>query len=119
VNQTIEIVDRGRGPQLATSRITVLDLVHYFQNGTPHEVIRRWLPTLQIDEIAALERYYLDHKEDFDAKELRVQERRQEQIRLQRERFPEFEGTGEEHLARLKSLLEKSREGKNGEGHPG
>ncbi len=31
MKKTIEIVDRGRGPQLSTSRITVQDLVPYFQ----------------------------------------------------------------------------------------
>jgi len=105
--ETIEIVDRGRGPQLSTSRITVLDLVHYFQRGASHDEIIRWIPTLSREEIALVERFYLGHKEEFDAKERRVREGREEQIRLQHLRFPEFEGTREEHLARLKQLLDK------------
>jgi hypothetical protein len=28
-SETIEIVDRGRGPQLSTSRMTVLDVFYY------------------------------------------------------------------------------------------
>jgi uncharacterized protein (DUF433 family) len=117
--QAIEIIDRGRGPQLSTSRITVQDLVHYFQRGAGHDEIIHWMPTLSHDEIAAVERYYLDHKVELDDKECHLQKQRDEQIRLQRLRFPPFEGTKEEHLARLKGLLEKRRQGKNGEGHPG
>jgi uncharacterized protein (DUF433 family) len=117
--EPVAIVDRGRGPQRSTSRITVLDLVHYFQRGATHDEIRRWIPTLAHEEIALIERYYLEHKEEFDEKERRVQERREEEIRLQRLRFPEFKGTHEEHLARLRELLEKRRQEKNGAGHPG
>jgi hypothetical protein len=32
-NKTIELVNRGRGLQLSTSRVTVQDLVPYFQDG--------------------------------------------------------------------------------------
>ncbi|HMF17125.1 MAG TPA: DUF433 domain-containing protein [Gemmataceae bacterium] len=105
----ITIVDRGRGPQLSTCRITVLDLVPYFQKGSSHEEIRRWIPTLSPEEIAVVERYYLDHKEEFDDTE-RARERRAEQVRQQRLKFPELNGTREEHRARLHNLLEKRRQ---------
>jgi hypothetical protein len=35
MSKTTEIVDRGRGPQLSTSRITVQDLVPYFTMAAP------------------------------------------------------------------------------------
>jgi uncharacterized protein (DUF433 family) len=117
--ETVEIVDRGRGPQLSNCRITVLDLVHYFQRGAAYDEIIRWIPTLSGEGIALIERYYLAHKEEFDEKERRAMEWRAEQIRQQRLRFPPFEGTTEEHFARLRQLLEKRRQEKNGEGHPG
>ena len=66
----ITIVDHGRGPQLSTCRITILDLVPYFQKGSAYEEIIRWIPTLSPEEIAVVERFYLDHKEEFDEKEL-------------------------------------------------
>ena len=66
--ETIEIVDRGRGAQLSTCRITVLDLVPYFQEGNAYDEIRRWIPTLTREETAAVERFYLGHKEEFDEK---------------------------------------------------
>jgi len=54
----IHLVDRGRGLQLSTSRITVQDLVPYFQEGCSNEEIIRWIPTLTVEEIAVVERYY-------------------------------------------------------------
>ena len=117
--ETIEIVDRGRGPQLSTCRITVLDLVPYFQKGRSCAEIIRWIPTLTREEIAAVERFYLDRKEAFDEMDARARQRREEQIRLQRLKFPELNGTEEERMARLRALLEKRRQEKNGEGHPG
>jgi uncharacterized protein (DUF433 family) len=117
--ETIEIVDRGRGPQLSTSRITVLDLVRYFQRDNAYTEITRWIPTLTHEEIATIERYYLDHKEEFDEKERRAQERREEQIRQQRLKFPELTGTKEEQMARLRARLEGRKQEKNGAGHFG
>jgi uncharacterized protein (DUF433 family) len=106
----ITIVDRGRGHQLSTCRITVLDLVRYFQKGSSPEEIIRWLPTLSHEEIAVAERFYHEHKAEFDEKDRRARERREEQIRLQRLNFPEMDGTTEERLDRLRHLLEKRRQ---------
>jgi hypothetical protein len=115
----ITIVDHGRGPQLSTCRITILDLVPYFQKGSTYEEIIRWLPTLSPEEIAVVERFYLDHKEEFDEKDRRARQRREEQIRLQRLKFPETNGTREERMGRLRQLLEKRRQEKKFEGDPG
>ena len=40
MNTEITIVNRGRGMQLSTSRITVQDLVPYFQSGSNYAEIR-------------------------------------------------------------------------------
>jgi uncharacterized protein (DUF433 family) len=116
---TIEIVDRGRGPQLSTSRITVMDLVRYFHKDNAYEEITRWIPTLTHEEIGVIERYYLDHKAEFDEMERRANERRAEQIRLQRLQFPELKGTKEEQMATLRSRLEARKQEKNGAGNSG
>ena len=116
---TIEIIDHGRGPQLSTCRITVLDLVPYFQKGRTYEEIIRWIPTLTCEEILAVEGFYRDRQEEFDELDRRARARREEQIRLQRLKFPELNGTDEERMARLRGLLEKRRQEKKGEGHPG
>src|SRR5436309_3290460 len=103
--KVITLVDRGRGLQLSTSRITVHDLVPYFQNGCSYDEIIRWLPTLTHQEIAIVERYYRQHKDELDEYERRVRAHRAEQIRSQRLRFPEGEGCRDERLARLRRLL--------------
>lgn len=71
----IEIVDRGRGLQLSTSRVTVQDLVPYFQEGCSYEEIIRWIPTLSADEIAVVERYYREHQEALDEEDRQIRER--------------------------------------------
>jgi uncharacterized protein (DUF433 family) len=117
--EAVEIVDNGRGPQLSTSRITVLDLVPYFQKGTAYDEIIRWIPSLTHEEISLVEKYYREHQGAFDEKDRHARQYREEQVRLQRLRFPELNGTWEERMARLQHLLEKRRQEKNGEGHPG
>jgi uncharacterized protein (DUF433 family) len=117
--ETIAIVDHGRGPQLSSCRITVLDLVPYLQKGSSYDEIIRWIPTLSRAEIAAVERYYLDHKDECDERDRTARQRREEQIRQQRVKIPERTETPEETKARLRRLLEKRRQEKNGEGHPG
>lgn len=119
MSQAIEIVNRGRGWQLSTSRVTVQDLVPYFQEGASYEEIIRWVPTLSHEEIAVVERYYRDHQAEMDEQDRRIRERTEERIRLQRQRFPEPEGDQATRMARLVQLLEKRRQEKNGERHPG
>ena len=66
MQKEITLVDRGRGLQLSTSRITVHDLVPYFQDGCSYDEITRWLPSLTHEEIAIVERYYRQHKDELD-----------------------------------------------------
>ncbi|MBI1830373.1 MAG: hypothetical protein HYR84_02845 [Planctomycetes bacterium] len=117
--ETIAIVDLGRGPQLSTCRITILDLVPYFQKGSAYDEIMRWMPTLSREEIAVAERFYLDHKEELNERDRKARERREEQVRQQRLKFPASTETPEETKARLSRSLEKRRQENNGEGHPG
>src|SRR5687768_10061259 len=112
------LVDRGRGLQLSTSRITMMDMVPYFQRGCSAEEIMRWLPTLTREEIAVAEEYYQKHKAELDEKDRRFRAYRDDQIRRQQLRFPPVEETKEERMTRLKQLLHQRQE-KNGEGDPG
>src|SRR5437879_4898802 len=98
----ITIVDRGRGPQLSTCRITVLDLVPYFQRGGYDEIVR-WIPTLSREEVAVVEQFYREHQVEFDEKDRLARARREEQVRQQHLKFPELNGTPEERKARLQS----------------
>ena len=74
MQQEICLVNRGRGLQLSTSRITVHDLVPYFQEGCSHDEIIRWLPSLTHEEIAIVEHHYRQHKDELDEYESRIQE---------------------------------------------
>ena len=114
--QEITLVDRGRGLQLSTSRITVHDLVPYFQQGCAYDEIIRWLPSLTEGEIKVVERYYLEHKDELDDYERRVQKHRAEQIGLQRLRLGEPAGSRLERLAEQRELLKQRRRETNGEG---
>ena len=114
--KTIEIIDIGRGPQLSTSRITVLDLIPYFHDGCSIPEILRWLPTLSPEEIEVVRQHYLAHQEMFDEMDRKTTAYREEQIRLQRIRFPEPEGTLEERIERLRRIIANRQKEKSGEG---
>ena len=75
MKENIQIIDRGRGPQLSTSRVTVQDLVPYFQEGCSQDEIIRWIPTLSPEEIAVVDRYYREHQKEFDDEDRLIRER--------------------------------------------
>ena len=72
---SITLIDRGRGLQLSTSRVTVQDLVPYFQDNRTAEEIIRWIPTLTPEEIAVVEAYYRDHQVELDEEDRLIRER--------------------------------------------
>jgi uncharacterized protein (DUF433 family) len=114
--ESIEIVDRGRGPQLSTSRITVQDMVPYFQEGCSCDEIMRWIPTITPEEIAVVEVYYREHQAVLDEEDQRIRAYVAEQVRLQRLRFPEE--AREVRIARMKEALRRRQKERNGEGNP-
>jgi hypothetical protein len=52
--ETVQIIDRGRGPQLSTSRITVLDVFYYLHRGYDFTFIHRAMPSLSREEFDAI-----------------------------------------------------------------
>ena len=107
----IQIVDRGRGLQLSTSRVTVQDLVPYFQEGCSYDEILRWIPTLTHEEIAVVEHYYQEHKATLDEEDRRIRERT-----AQRNNPPWVERIAEEAREQRVAILEKMRQAEaNGE----
>jgi len=81
----------------------VQDLVPYFQRECSYEEIMQWMPTLNREEIALVEKYYHEHKQELDDEDRRIRAYVAEQIRLQRLRFPEE--SSEIRLARMKDRL--------------
>jgi len=114
----ITLVDRGRGLQLSTSRITVMDLVQYLRRDWCYEKIVEIIPSLTRDEHAVIEEYYRAHKEELEADDDRVVAYREEQLRIQRERFPMPDETTEERIARFRQIVKKRQQEANGEGDP-
>jgi uncharacterized protein (DUF433 family) len=106
----ITIVDRGRGPQLSTSRITVQDLVPYFQEGCSYKEIIEWIPILTPEEIRVIERYIEEHQEEVAETDRRIRERA-----ATRQNPPEVEKILQESRAVRQALIDKLHEKPNGE----
>ena len=96
----ITIVDRGRGLQLSTSRITVQDLVPYFQERCTHDEIIRWIPTISREEITVVERYYHEHQAEMDEQDRQIRERQG-----LRRNAPWVEAVAEDARAERRDLL--------------
>jgi uncharacterized protein YeeX (DUF496 family) len=114
----VTLVDRGRGLQLSTSRITVMDLVQYLRLDWSYEKIVEIITSLTREEFDLIEDYYRAHKEELDIEDDRVVAYREEQLRIQRERFPMPDETTEERMARFRKLIQQRQQGANGEGTP-
>src|SRR5262245_32044309 len=105
----ITIVDRGRGPQLSTSRITVLDVFYYLHRGDDFDVIHRAMPTLTREEFDVVVEYVEAHRAELIARDRRAEERTRRGIEEQRAKglFPEIDESVplEERIARLREKL--------------
>ena len=69
-----KIIDRGRGPEIEGTRITVYDVVDYLQEGWRYDQIAG-LFRLPPDAIQAAIQYIKDHEEDVMAAYRRILER--------------------------------------------
>ncbi len=104
--EPVTIVDRGRGPQLSTSRITVQDLVPYLQQQYTYEQLQEIMPVLTIADIQAVERYIRDHYEEVMEQDRRIRERA-----AARRKSPEEEETARRHcLERLANARQSIRQ---------
>ena len=122
--ETIEIVDHGRGPQLSTTRITVLDVFYWIHRGYSWQEIPELIPALSREEIDVVAAYVNEHHDELVEKDRRAEEYKEQRIAEQRARGGIFAGpdesmTREERMARLREKLRRRIAEKNGEGHPG
>ncbi len=102
MSQAISIVNRGRGPQLSTSRITVQDLVPYFQRDYTREQILEVMPALSLAELEVIERYVQDHYQEILDQDRRIRERN-----ALRETPPEIEEVLHRAGERMSALREE------------
>ena len=114
MNAAIKIVDRGRGPQLSTSRITVQDLVPYLQKQWSHEQIIEIMPVLTVEEIETVERYVQENYQAVMEQDRRIRERA-----AARQKPPEVEeAERQERLQRLddaRQAIRQRRQERNGD----
>jgi len=120
--QTIEIVDRGRGPQLSTSRITVLDVFYYLHRGHDFEFVQRAMPSLSREEFDAVATYIAIHHTDLIEKDRRAEEFHKRGMEAQHAKGGIFAAAEEnvstaERVARLRQKMQKASAEKNG-AHP-
>lgn len=103
----IEIHDRGRGPELKGTRITVYDIIPYRLRGytteAVAEVLRPGYPDLTAGHIDALFRYMDEHHEEVMAVHRRIEERNA------RGNPPEIEEKRKLSRAKLEALREEFR----------
>ena len=72
--ETIQIVDHGRGPQLSTTRITVLDIFYYLHRGHDFEFIHRAMPSLSREEFDVVAEYITQHRDELVERDRRAEE---------------------------------------------
>ena len=106
------IVDRGRGPQLSNSRITVLDVFYYLHRGYDFDVVHRAMPSLTRDEFDLIFDYVKGHRDELVEKDRRADEFHRRGMEAQRARGGIFASTSEnltteERVARLKEKMEQ------------
>jgi len=73
MDEVPKIIDRGRGMQLSTCRITVQDIVPYL--ALSNDQIREIMPILRDDEINAIRRYVAEHFESVMAQDRMIRAR--------------------------------------------
>ena len=118
MSKIIEIVDRGRGPQLSTSRITVQDVVPMLQRNCTPEEIMEIIPVLTAEEIQVIQQYVRDHYDEIMEQDRRIRERTANRVTP-----PEIEAIRQKGRAKLLAMMEqfaknKAQE-KNGDDSPG
>jgi uncharacterized protein (DUF433 family) len=102
MSKKIEIIDRGRGPQLSTSRITVQDVVPMLQRNCPPEEIMEVMPVLTLEEVQVIQQYVRDNYDAVMEQDRRIRERAANRVTP-----PEIQKIREEGGAIRLALMEK------------
>lgn len=107
---SVAIIDRGRGPELAGTRITVFDILHYHDAGWHVNSIALILGLSSAQVNAALE-YVAEHEEQVRAEQRRIQDR------IDRGNSPEILAKFEKSHQKLQALLDRKKNSaeKNGD----
>lgn len=82
------IHDRGRGPELVGTRITIYALVPYFLKPVWTEAGIAEANGISVDQVAAMRAYFLDHYAEVMAVHEKIEERFRKGMEEQAKRFP-------------------------------
>jgi len=115
---TIGIIDRGRGAQLSTSRITVLDIFYYLHRGQDFASIQQIMPSLSREEFDVVVAYVHQHHDELVEQDRRAEDFIQRGIADQRAKglYREIDDSIplEERVARLRAKMRTQPEERNG-----
>jgi uncharacterized protein (DUF433 family) len=119
------IIDRGRGPEIAGSRITVYDVLAETRAGVPVEQLaREWQLTVEQIEFAL--RYIDDRREEVEREWAAIQLRRERGRREFEAKYADQIAASHEKLMRAKAEHDRKRGGDTtdartarGREHPG
>ena len=118
--ETIQIIDRGRGPQLSTSRLTVLDVFYYLHRGYDFDFIHQAMPSLTREEFDVVVDYVNAHHAEMVERDSRAEEFVQRGIAEQKTKglYREIDDSipVEERARRMKEQLRRQLAERNG-GH--
>ncbi len=110
------IIDRGRGPEIAGTRITVFDVLDYLQAGWDDKGIAVVL-SLGPDQVRAAREYIDNHPGETQAEFHRIKER------IARGNPPEVQiklaAARDKLRARLDSVCQERNQGNGNAGRPG
>ena len=104
-----KIIDRGRGPEIAGTRITVYDILDYYKEGWHRDVIASTL-RLSSRQVEAAIRYIEEHRDEV------MPEYEEMLARDARGNPPELQAKLDAGHERLQARLRELREAKHGEG---
>jgi hypothetical protein len=117
---SIRIVDFGRGPQLSTSRVTVLDIFYYLHRGHDFDFIHEAMPTLSRAEFEVVVDFVNKHHDELVKQDCRAEEFIQRGIAEQKTKgmYQEIDDSisQEERIARMKAKM-RQQPGENRNGH--
>jgi uncharacterized protein (DUF433 family) len=94
--RAVKIVDRGRGPQLDSCRITVYDIIPYLEEGDSPNLIASTL-LISTNKVQALMKYIEEHRDEV------MEVHREIEERIGRGNPPEIQAKLDASYARLRA----------------
>jgi uncharacterized protein (DUF433 family) len=102
------IIDRGRGPEIAGSRITVYDVLDETRAGVPVEQLaREW--NLSVEQIEFALRYIEEHREEVEREWGEIQARHARERRKFEAKYGAVLAESHEKLMRAKAEFDRRR----------